>query len=118
MFRLKNMLFAMSVLLTIECLSLGLFINQIFSWSRQHVAALLNSTAKTDLPAAKLATGPKTQSRLGLQGYRAIIPSGESFFTTGEIVGVSRRSFIITAPHRNSFSFKVSRYIFKSVLNI
>src|SRR5436190_22545628 len=118
MARLKNILFAISVVLTIGCLSLGFFINQMFLWSRQHVAALLNSTATINVTAVKLGAAPKTHSRFRVQGYGATSSSTESFSAARAIVGVSPRSFIVTASGRINFYSKVSRYIFKSVLNI
>jgi len=119
MFRLKDILFATSVLLILENLFLGFSINWIFPWSRQHVSTPLNTVGRIDVTAAKLDSAPKISSPFVLERSGEVTSGSEGFLTAKENAGVSHRSFFIIAPCcRNILASKVSPYISKSVLNI
>jgi hypothetical protein len=119
MSRVKKILFAASVLLSLQFLSLGFFINRTFAWSRQHVPPLLNTALQIDATAAKLDSPPKTHSRFVLERSGELTPRSEGFLTAKETAGVSRPRLVVIAPcFRNILAPKVSRYIAKSVRNI
>jgi hypothetical protein len=116
MFRLKDILFATSVLLILENLFLGFSINWIFLWSRQHVSTPLNTVGRIDATAAKLDSAPKIYSQFVLEAEGEVAPGAQAFVTAKES---ARRSFLVIALRcRNISGHKVSRYISKSVLNI
>jgi len=119
MSRVKNTLFAGAVLLSLEFLSLGFFINRTFAWSSQHVPPLLKTDPQIDATAAKLVSLPQTHSRFVLERSGELTPRSGGFLTAKETAGVSRRSFVVVPLFfRIILAPKVSRYISKSVLNI
>ena len=110
MSRVKKKLSVLSVLLSLEFLSLGFFINGTFSWSNQHPPPSLKA-AKFDSPA-------KTEGR-SVEKYSELTPRSGDFLTAKKNAGVSHRSFIVVPLFfRINLAPKVSRYIFNSVLNI
>jgi len=115
MSRVKKKLAALTVLLTLECLSLGLCANGIFSWGNQYILA----AAQTDVTTVKLGSPAKTDDVFVSGSHGGPTPYSGIFLTAKESLEISARSFfaspffcrIILAP-------KVSRYISKSVLNL
>jgi hypothetical protein len=117
MSRLKNKLAALSVLFSLEFLSLGLFTNGTFSWTRQYVPPLLKEALHTDASAVKLDSPAKTDGGFILESSGEPIPSSGVFLTAKENVGISHRSFVVSALFfKIILAPKVSRYISKSVL--
>jgi len=105
---MKKILFAISVLLILGNLWSGFFTGKIFSWGRQPVASLLNTPTSIALHSAST---PRT---------RAIFEIGEKDFLIANDSGeISSRTFVMVGcrPTKDVGS-KVSRYLFKSVLNI
>ena len=117
MLRVKKPLFLGSVLLSLEFLSLGFFINLTFAWSNQHVPPLVTAMPLVDASPVRLASPAKTDGNLVLETDGEITPRSGGFLTTIAPAQVLLRS-IVAVP----FSFriiltpKVSRYISKSVL--
>jgi len=105
---MKKILFVTSVLLILENLSFGFFIDRIFSWSRQHKASLLNTAAGSAL---KSASPSKTSS---------VFERGEEdCLIEKDIAEIFSKTFLtIGYRYPNKVVLKVPRYIFKSVLNI
>ena len=117
MSRVKKKLSVLSVLLSLEFLSLGV-INGSFSWSNQHLPPSLNAASYMDGKAAKLDSPPKIEGRF-VERYGELTPRSGDFLTAQKNAGVSHRSFIVVPLFfRINLAPKVSRYIFKSVLNI
>lgn len=118
MSRVKKNLSVLLVLLSLEFLSLGFFINGTFSWSNQHPPPSLKAASHMDGKAVKLDSPARTESRL-VERYGELTPRSGEFLTAKKNVGVSHRSFIVVPVFfRINLAPKVSRYIFKSVLNI
>ena len=117
MSREKKRLAVLAVLLSLEFLSLGFFINRTFAWSNQHVPLLLAAIPLVDASPVRLDSPVKTDGSFVLEKDGEITPRSEGFLTTIEPAQVFLRS-IVAVP----FSFriiltpKVSRYISKSVL--
>src|SRR5882724_9790558 len=63
MSRVKKQLSALSLLFSLEILSLGFFANGTFSWSTQHVLPLLKVASHTDAGAVTLDSPAKTDGR-------------------------------------------------------
>jgi hypothetical protein len=119
MSRVKKKLSALSVLFSLEFLSLGFLANGAFSWSTQHVLPLLKVASHTDAGAMTLDSPAKTDGRFVLERYSEPTPRSGSFLTAKENAKVSLRSFVIIRLFfRIILAPKVSRYISKSVLNI
>src|SRR5437867_4139901 len=119
MSRVKKTALALSVLFSLEFLSLGFFANGTFPWSTQHVLPLLKVASHTDAGAVTLDSPAKTDGRFVLERYSESTPRSGSFLTAKENTEVPLRSFVIARLFfRNILAPKVSRYIFKSVLNI
>ena len=117
MSRLKNKLAALSVLFSLEFLSLCLFTNGTFSWTRQYVPPLLKEALHTDASAVKLDSPAKTDGGFILESSGEPIPSSGVFLTAKENVGISHRSFVVSPLFfQIILAPKVSRYISKSVL--
>ena len=115
MSRVKKKTLALSVLFSLEFLSLGLFTNGTFSWTNQYVPPLLKAASHTDASVVKQYSSAESGSRVDLKTYDQPTPRSEKFLTAD----VSLRSFTIVPPHcRVTLAPKVSRYIAKSVLNI
>lgn len=119
MSRVKKQLTALSVLASLEFLSLGFFTHGTFSWSTQYVPPLVKAASQTDAKAVKLDSPAKSDSRFVFKGvWRTDTRSG-SFLTAKENAGVSFRSFVVLPVFSTIIlAPKVSRYIFKSVLNL
>ena len=111
MSRVKKKLSVLSVLLSLEFLSLGV-INGSFSWSNQHPPPSLNAASYMDGKAAKLDSPPKIEGRF-VERYGELTPRWGDFLTAKKNVGVSHRSFIVVPLFfRINLAPKVSRYIF------
>ena len=118
MSRVKKKLSVLSVLFSLEFLSLGFFTNGTFPWST-HVPPLVKAASHTHARAVKLDSPAKTDGRFALERYSEHTPRSGVFLTTKENAGVSfRRSMVVPLFFRIILAPKVSRYIFKSVLNI
>jgi hypothetical protein len=119
MSRGKKQLSALSVFFSLEFLFLGLFPNGTFSWTNQYVPPLLKAAAHTDARAVRLDSPAKTDGGFVLERYGELTPRSGGFLGAKETAEVFLQSFIVVPL---SFRFilapKVSRYIFKSVLNI
>lgn len=117
MSRVKKTALALSVLFSLEFLSLSLFTNGTFSWTNQYVTPLLKAAAHTDARAVRLDSPAKTDGRFVLERYSESTPRSGSFLTAKENTEVFLQSFIVVPL---SFRFilapKVSRYLSKSVL--
>jgi hypothetical protein len=119
MSRVKQQLSALSVLFSLEFLSLGFFANGTFSWSTQHVPPLLKAASHAHARAVKLDSPAKPDGRFVFESSgEPTSPSGV-FLTAKENVGISLRSFVVSPLFfRIILAPKVSRYISKSVLNL
>jgi hypothetical protein len=117
--RLKKKLSILSVLLSLEFLSLGLVTNDTISWSPQHFTPLLQAAAHAPARLVGLDCSAKTDESLVFDGDEESKPRSEMFSTTIEPAQVFLRR-VIAAPlfSRTIFTPKVSRYISKSVLNL
>ena len=119
MFCVKKQLSALSVLFSLEFLSLGFLANGIFPWSTQQVLPLLKAAAHADAGAVTLDSLAKPDGCLVFESScKPTFPSGV-FLTAKETVGISLRNFVVSPLF---FGYilapKVSRYISKSVLNL
>ena len=115
----KKKLSVLSVLFSLEFLSLGFFTNGTFSWSTHYVPPLLKTASHTHARAVKLDSPAKTDGRFVLERYSEPTPRSGVFLTARENAKVSLQSFVV-GPFffRMILAPKVSRYISKSVLNI
>jgi len=119
MSRVKKQLSALSVLFSLEFLSLGFFANGTFSWSTQHVLPLLKVASHTDAGAVTLDSPAKPDGRFVFESSGEPTSSSGVFLTAKENVGTSLRSFVVSPLFfRSILAPKVSRYISKSVLNL
>jgi hypothetical protein len=119
MSRVKKTLFLGSVLLSLEFLSLGFFINRTFAWSNQHVPPLLTAIPSVDGSPIRLASPAKTDGSFVLEKDGEMTPRSGGFAATIEAAQVFRRSFVVVPfSFRIILTPKVSRYISKSVLNL
>ena len=115
----KKTALALSVLLSLEFLFLGLFTNGTFSWTNQYVPPLLKAISHAHARAAKLDSLVKPDSRFVLETSGEPIPLSGVFLTARENVGISHRRFVVSPLFFKSIlAPKVSRYISKSVLNL
>jgi hypothetical protein len=115
MSRVKKKLSALSVLFSLEFLSLGFLTNGTFSWSTQHVPPLLKAASHNHARAVKLDSPAKTDGRFVLERYGEPMPRSRVFLTAKE----NARSFVVVRLFsRIILAPKVSRYVSKSVLNI
>jgi hypothetical protein len=94
MSRVKKKLFATAVLLILEFMFLGFFLNRALAWNRQHISFLLSRVAELDAIAAKLDSVPKTRWQFALDRSGEVTSGSEAFLTASETVEVSRQSFI------------------------
>jgi hypothetical protein len=115
---MKKILWASLVLLILECLSLGVFINGTFSRTPQPIAPVLRAASHIDSGAAKFESHAKTAVRFVLEMYGELAPRSPAFLTAKEIGAVSLRRFIFVPLFRVILAPKVSRYVTRSVLNI
>jgi hypothetical protein len=117
MSRVKKQLSALSLLFSLEILSLGFFANGTFSWSTQHVLPLLKVASHTDDGAVTLDSPAKPDGGFVLEKYGELTPRSGDFLAAKETAEVFLQSFIVVPL---SFRFilapKVSRYLSKSVL--
>jgi hypothetical protein len=119
MSRVKKTLFLGSVLLSLEFLSLGFFINRTFAWSNPHVQARLTAIASGVGSPVRLDAPNKTDDRLGLEKDGETTPRSGGFATTIEPAQVFLRSVVVVPFYfRIHLAPKVSRYLSKSVLNL
>jgi hypothetical protein len=119
MSRVKKTLFLGSVLLSLEFLSLGFFINWTFAWSNQHVPPLLTAIPLVDASPARLDSPAKTDGSFVLEKDGEMTPRSGGFLTTLEAAQVFSRSLVVVPfSFRIVLTPKVSRYISKSVLNL
>ena len=118
MSRVKKKLSVLSVLLSLEFLSLGVFINGTFSSSNQQPPPSLKAASHMDGKAVKLYSPAKTEGRF-VEKYGELTPRSGDFLTAKKNAGVSLRSFIVVPLFFSiNLAPKVSRYISKSVLNL
>ncbi len=96
MSRVKKKFSVLSVLLSLEFLSLGVFINGNFSWSNQHPSPSLKTASYMDGKAVKLDSPAKTEG-LFVERYGELTPRSGEFLTAKKNAGVSHRSFIVVA---------------------
>jgi len=115
MSRVKKKLAAVAVLFTLECLSLRLCTNGNFSWSNQYILA----ATQTDATTVKLGSPAKTDDVFVSGSYGEPTLHSGIFLTAKESLEISARScFVSPFFCRIILAPKVSRYIFKSVLNL
>ena len=115
MSRVKKKLAALTVLFTLEFLSLGLCTNGSFSGSNQYILA----ATQTDATTVKLGSPAKTDDVFVSGSYGGPTPRSGIFLTAKESLEVSARSFFVSPFFcRIILAPKVSRYISKSVLNL
>lgn len=121
MSRVKTILLASLVLLSLEFLSPSLFTNGVFYRSAKPIPAVLKASSHDNAGAAKakINNPATTAADLLLEIYGELTPRWESVLASNEKAGVAPRS-VIVVPHEFSVIFapKVSRYISISVLNI
>jgi hypothetical protein len=119
MLRVKKKLSIFSVLLSLEFLSLGLVTNGAFSWSPQHVPALLKAASHASARLVGLDCSAKTDDSFVFDGDDESKQRSEMFLTAIEPAQVFPRR-IVVAPLflKTILTPKVSRYISKSVLNL
>jgi hypothetical protein len=119
MSRVKKKLTALAVLFSLGFLPLGLLTNGTFSWTHPYISPSLKVASHTDARGVKLDFPAKTDGGLVLHSYVEPTPHSGVFLTAKELVGVSRRSFVVSSLFfRIILAPKVSRYISKSVLNL
>ena|SRR5713226_9597756 len=119
MSRVKKTLFLGSVLLSLEFLSLGFFINRTFAWTNQHVPPLLTAIPLVDASPVRIHAPAKTDGSFVLEKDGEIMPRSGGFLTTLEPAQVFSRSLVVVPfSFRIILTPKVSRYISKSVLNL
>jgi len=115
----KNILLASLALFSLESLSRGFFNDGAFSWTTQHRPPLLKLASHANASAVKLDSPAKTNGRFVLERDGELTPHSGGFLTAIENAGVSLQNFIVVPLFfRITLAPKVSRYIFKSVLNI
>jgi hypothetical protein len=121
MSRVKTILLAALVLLSLAFLSPSLFTSGAIDRSAQPIPAVLKATSHDNAGAAKAKINipATTAAQFILEMYGELPPRSEGFLTTSENAGVARPS-VIVVPHvfLGILAPKVSRYISKSVLNI
>jgi hypothetical protein len=119
MSRVKKILLASLAFFSLESLSPGFFNDGAFSWTTQHVPPLLKAASRANASAVKLDSPAKTNGRFVLERDGELTPHSGGFLAAIEKAGVSLRNFIVVPLFfRITLAPKVSRYIFKSVLNI
>ena len=108
MSRVKKTALALSVLFSLEFLSLGLFTNGTFSWTNQYVPPLLKAASHTDARAVRLDSPAKTDGGFVLERYGEPTPRSGVFLTAKENVGISppklRRQSAFFQDHSSSQS--------------
>jgi hypothetical protein len=119
MSRVKTILLAALVLLSLEFLSPSPFTNRVFYRSAQPIPVKLTPISHNVAGAAKIDIPATTAADLVLEMYGELTPRSGSVLVSNENAGVARRS-VIVVPHVFIVILapKVSRYISKSVLNI
>lgn len=117
MSRAMKKLSALSVLFSLEFLSLGFFSNGTFARSTQYVPPRLVAS-ETDVKTAKLKSLSQSDTSL-FKGYGELTPGSGSFLIAKENAKASLRRFVVFAGFSAVIlAPKVSLYIFKSVLNL
>ena len=115
----KKTLFVGSVLLSLEFLSLGFFIDLTFAWITQQGSSLLTAVLPVGPSPVKLDSPAKTDRSFVLEKDGEMKPRSGGFLTTTEPVQLFLRSIVILPfSFRIIITPKVSRYISKSVLNL
>lgn len=119
MARIKKTLFAGSVLLGLEVLSLAVFIAGSFAWSHRHVPALLSAITPVDATPVRLHSPAKRDGGIVLEKDGETAPDSGCLFAATESARLFFRSpAAVPACLRTIFTPKVSRFISKSVLNL
>jgi hypothetical protein len=118
MSRVKKTALALSVLFSLEFLSLGFFTNGTFSRGIHYVPPLLKAISHAHARAAKLDSLVKPDSRFVVETSGEPIPLSGVFLTARENVGIYQRFVVSPLFFKSILAPKVSRYISKSVLNL
>jgi hypothetical protein len=119
MLRVKKPLSGLSALFVLDFLSLFCFTSGTLPWSAQHVSRLLKPASHASAKTGKLYSSARTDERLVLESDGEPKPGSEVVLTAKENFRISRRSLVLSSLYfRTILVPKVSRYIFKSVLNI
>jgi hypothetical protein len=119
MSRVKKQLSGLSVLFGLEFLSLVFLTNGTFPWSAQHVSPLLKVASHAHAKTIKLYSPAGTDDRLVPERDGEPKPGSEVFLTAKENLGISLTGLVVSPLYfRTILVPKVSRYIFKSVLNL
>src|SRR4030095_3196267 len=87
MSRVKKKLSVLSLLFSLEFLSLGFFTNGTFPWSTHYVPPLVKAASHTHARAVKLDSPAKTDGRFALERYSEHTPRSGVFLTTKENAG-------------------------------
>jgi hypothetical protein len=119
MSRVKTILLAALVLLSLEFLSPSLFTNGVFSRTAPAIPALLKAASHDHASAAKIDFPATKAAHFVLEMDGELTPRSGGFLTAKETAGVSPR-IVIVVRHFSTMIFapNVSRCISKSVLNI
>jgi hypothetical protein len=117
MSRTKKTLVVLSALFSLEFLALGFFTNGILSGTARHIPSLLKAAAHTHDSTVKF------DATVATEGGFVFEKDGEPASPRGSLVAArdtAKCSFrsIVPLCFRISLTPKVSRHIFKSVLNI
>ena len=119
MSRVKTILLAALVLLSLEFLAPSFFTNRVFYRSAQPIPAQLQAASRDDAGAARIDIPATTAAQFALEMYGELTPRSAGFFTAKENPGVPpRRVIVVRQLFTMIFAPKVSRHISKSVLNI
>jgi hypothetical protein len=116
MSRSKNTLFVLSALVSLEFLALGFFTNGIRSWTARHIPSVLKAVSHTHDSAVKF-NSPVTTDGVDFEKYAESTSPADSLVTAKETATFSLRG-IVSRGFRILLTPKVSRHLFKSVLNI
>jgi hypothetical protein len=104
-------------LFSLGFLTLGLFTNGILSRAARHVPSLFKAVSHTNGSAVQFNSPVTTGGRVIFEKYGEPTPPTGSFATAKQMAESSFRS-IVPLFFRVILTPKVSRHIFKSVLNI
>jgi hypothetical protein len=113
----KKTLFVLSALFSLEFLALGFFTNGIPSWTARPTPSLLKAVAHTHDNSVEFDSTVTTDGGFVFEKDGEPTPAAGSLVTTKDTEKFSFRS-VVPLCFRISLTPKVSRHIFKSVLNI
>ena len=115
----KKILWASLAFFSLESLSQVLVTEGTFFRSPPNVPPLFNAVSHNNVRAVKLCTPEKTAGRFAFEKHSEPVSCAADCLAAKENTAVSPRNFL-AAPHffRGILAPKISRYIFKSVLNI